>query len=365
MEVNKDNYCIIMAGGIGSRFWPMSKQNKPKQFLDVLGTGKSLLQETYNRFAGLVPSENIFIVTNKAYGGLVMSQLPDVHPDNVLLEPSRRNTAPCIAYAAHKIYKNNKNARLIIAPSDHLILQRDVFLDKVELGFRFITEEEALLTLGIQPGRPDTGYGYIQFMTDDESREGGIIKKVKTFTEKPNLDLAKSFLASGDFLWNSGIFIGKAQAFIRSFEDHLPEVNTIFSEGSSVYYTSSETDFIEQAYAQCTNISMDYGVMEKASNVFVLPADFGWSDLGTWGSLYENSKKDEYNNAIIGKQVMIHQSSGCLVNVPKDKLVVIQGLNDFIVVESDGILLICKMEDEQEIRQLVTNVKVEKGEEFV
>ncbi len=354
-----------MAGGIGSRFWPMSKQNKPKQFLDVLGTGKSLLQETFNRFDGLIPSENIFIVTNKAYGALVLEQLPGINPDNVLLEPSRRNTAPCIAYAAHKIYKKNQEAKLIIAPSDHLVLQKDIFLGKVKLGFQFVSSENALLTLGIQPGRPDTGYGYIQFMVEEDSKAQGAIKKVKTFTEKPNLELAKSFLSSGDFLWNAGIFIGKASTFISSFEEHLPEVNTIFMDGNKVYYSSDEQAFIEQAYAQCTNISMDYGVMEKASNVYVLPADFGWSDLGTWGSLYENSSKDEYNNAVIGKNVMIQQSSGCLVNVPKDKLVVIQGLNDFIVVESDGILLICKMEDEQEIRQLVTNVKVEKGEEFV
>ncbi|MEX1188993.1 MAG: mannose-1-phosphate guanylyltransferase [Bacteroidia bacterium] len=365
MEENKNNYCVIMAGGIGSRFWPMSRQHNPKQFLDVLGTGKSLLQETFNRFNGLVPKENIFIVTNRAYEALVKDQLPGIDHENVLLETARRNTAPCIAYASHKISKINPEARLIIAPSDHLILHKDAFLESVQTGFDFVSQEEALLTLGIQPSRPDTGYGYIQYMVEEESFFNGIIKKVKTFTEKPNLELAKSFLSSGDFLWNSGIFIGKASSFIKSFEDHLPEVNTIFSEGDSFYYTEKENEFIEQAYAQCTNISIDYGVMEKASNVYVLPTDFGWSDLGTWGSLYENSSKDEYNNAIIGKKVMMQHSSGCIVNVPKDKLVVIQGLNDFIVVESEGILLICKMEDEQEIRQLVTNVRVEKGEEFV
>ncbi|MCB0819085.1 MAG: mannose-1-phosphate guanylyltransferase [Bacteroidetes bacterium] len=358
-----NNYCVIMAGGIGSRFWPMSRQQHPKQFLDVLGTGKSLLQETYNRFKGLIPEENIFIVTNKTYENLVRKQLPEINSDRVLLEPSRRNTAPCIAYACHKIRMINPEARVIVAPSDHLILNTEVFLDKVSSGFSFVEKNRALLTLGIKPGRPDTGYGYIQFVPQSEGETD--FRRVKTFTEKPNLELAKSFLASGEFLWNSGIFIAKVKDFIGAFSEHLPEVNNLFSDGEASYFTDGESDFIEKAYAQCTNISIDYGVMEKASNVYVLPSDFGWSDLGTWGSLYENFNKDSNENAIIGRNVMIQDASGCIVNVPKDKLVVIQGLKDFIVVESDGILLICKMEDEQEIRQLVTNVKVEKGEEYV
>lgn len=354
-----------MAGGIGSRFWPMSRQEHPKQFLDVLGTGKSLLQETFNRFLGLIPAENIFIVTNKSYRDLVIEQLPSIPVSNILLEPSRRNTAPCIAYATHKIAKHNPRARMVIAPSDHLILNQSVFLDKVALGFEFVSSESSLLTMGIKPSRPDTGYGYIQFVEGDETRIDGAIKKVKTFTEKPNLELAKSFLASGEFLWNSGIFLGEASTFIQSFETHLPEVYSLFKEGEAFYYTDKEEDYIQQVYSQCTNISIDYGVMEKASNVFVLPADFGWSDLGTWGSLYENSSKDEFQNAIIGKHVMMRHSTGCIVNVPKEKLVVIQGLTDYIVVEANGTLLICKREDEQEIKQLVTNVKVQLGDEFV
>jgi mannose-1-phosphate guanylyltransferase len=360
---NLDNYAVIMAGGIGSRFWPMSRQQHPKQFLDVLGTGQTLLQETFRRFKGLIPDENIFVVTNKSYSDLVQSQLPEIPLDNILLEPSRRNTAPCIAYACHKIAIKNQHARIIVAPSDHLILNSQVFVEKVQSGFDFVDSKDALLTLGIKPGRPDTGYGYIQFVNDDQHQDS--FSKVKTFTEKPNLELAKSFVSSGEFLWNSGIFIASVSSFINAFEEHLPEMNVLFKEGIPFYYTGEEPAFIERAYSICANISIDYGVMEKAGNVFVLPSDFGWSDLGTWGSLYDNSNKDARQNAVIGKNVMMQSSSGCIVNVPKDKLVVIQGLDNFIVVESDGILLICKMEDEQEIRQLVTNVKVEKGEEFV
>jgi mannose-1-phosphate guanylyltransferase len=362
-ETINNNYAVIMAGGIGSRFWPMSRQQHPKQFLDVLGTGQTLLQETFHRFRGIVPTENIFIVTNKSYHEIVKSQLPNLSDDNILLEPSRRNTAPCIAYACHKISLKNQNARIIVAPSDHLILNREVFIDKVLKGFEFVDKQNTLLTLGIKPGRPDTGYGYIQYMNDSDNPEA--FSKVKTFTEKPNLELAKSFVSSGEFLWNSGIFIASVNSFIQAFETHLPEMNNLFKEGLRAYYTGEETAFIERTYSVCANISIDYGVMEKAENVFVLPSDFGWSDLGTWGSLYENFNKDSRQNAVIGKNVMMQSSTGCIVNVPKDKLVVIHGLNDFIVVESDGILLICRMEDEQEIRQLVTNVKVEKGEEFV
>lgn len=365
MSENSHLYCIIMAGGIGSRFWPMSRQQKPKQFLDILGTGKSLLQQTVDRFEQLIPRQNIYIVTNKSYVGLVKSQIEGLSEHQILLEPSRRNTAPCIAYAIHKITVKDPDALVVIAPSDHLILKESVFLEQVRKAFDFTLKEDALITLGIRPSRPDTGYGYIQFVNESNPDEGLDIKRVKTFTEKPNLELAKSFLASGDFLWNSGIFIASASSLIKSYQIYLPEIDNVFKEGRNIYFTEDETHFIERAYGQCTNISVDYGIMEKAPNVFVIPSEFGWSDLGTWGSMYENSNKDNYGNAIIGKHVMAYDTKNCVISVPREKLVVIQGLEDFIVVESDGILLICKKEDEQEIRQMVTNVKVEKGEEFV
>jgi mannose-1-phosphate guanylyltransferase len=361
MSLEKSNYCVIMAGGIGSRFWPMSRQLKPKQFLDVLGVGKTLLQQTFDRFAKILPLENIYIVTNKSYEHLVTQQIPSIRKDQILLEPSRRNTAPCIAYATNKILLKDPEANIIVAPSDHLILQTETFLDNVQKGFDFVSSESALLTLGIRPSRPDTGYGYIQYVNNAEKE----FKQVKTFTEKPNIELAKSFIISGEFLWNSGIFIASARTLLAAFEEYLPEMQLIFNEGKSVYFTDQESEFIELAYAQCTNISIDYGIMEKAQNVFVLPSEFGWSDLGTWGSLYENSKTDQNKNAIIGKNIVLHDVKGCIINMPKDKLVVIQGLNDCIVVETDGILLICKREDEQEIKQMVTTVRVEKGEEFV
>ncbi len=365
MNTNSHLYCIIMAGGIGSRFWPMSRQQNPKQFLDILGTGKTLLQQTVDRFGQLIPRENIYIVTNKSYKKLVLEQVSGLSDHQILLEPSRRNTAPCIAYAMHKITVKDPDALVVIAPSDHLILKEEIFLNQVRKAFDFTNANDALLTLGIRPSRPDTGYGYIQYMDENGSTDQQDVKRVKTFTEKPNLDLAKSFLASGDFLWNSGIFISSAVSLLKSYEQFLPEMDQIFREGKSMYYTDKETDFIERAYGQCTNISVDYGIMEKAPNVFVIPSEFGWSDLGTWGSMYENSTKDSSGNAILGKHVMTYDTKNCVVSVPKDKLVVIQGLEDFIVVEADGILLICKMDDEQEIRQMVTNVKVEKGEEFI
>lgn len=364
MQSSAHWYCIIMAGGIGSRFWPMSRLHKPKQFLDVLGTGKTLLQQTVLRFESLIPRENIFIVTNKSYEKLVYEQLPGLSTDQVLLEPTRRNTAPCIAYAAHKIYGRDPKAQLIVAPSDHLIQKESVFLEHVKTSFAFTSEQDALLTLGIRPSRPDTGYGYIQFTEDPDLPHNSPVKKVKTFTEKPNAELAGSFVSSGEFLWNSGIFIWSAASILKAIETYLPDVNQLFSEGKNVYYTAEEAAFIERAYARCTNISIDYGIMEKAPNVFVIPSDFGWSDLGTWGSLYENSEKDETGNAVIGKNVMKYDTRNCIINVPKDKLVVVQGLDDYIVVESDGILLICRKQDEQEIRQMVTDVRVGKGEEF-
>lgn len=352
-----------MAGGIGSRFWPMSRNNFPKQFLDILGTGKSLLQQTYDRFTAICPPENIFIVTNESYVEHVRLQLPQMHENQILAEPQRRNTAPCIAYAAFKIRSINPKANMVVAPSDHIIRDTEGFIQAISKALAFTEKNDSLLTLGIEPNRPDTGYGYIQF-NDDESTEKFKISRVKTFTEKPNLEMAKFFLKSGDFLWNAGIFVWNIQAILNAFSQNLPEMYSIFDEGKDLFNTSDEADFIRKAYTQCTNISIDYGIMEKAKNVFVLAAEFGWSDLGTWRSLYEHVPHDEHGNAIVGN-VMMENSTGCIINVSKDRLAVIQGLHDFIVVQSENVLLICRKDDEQLVRTLVNDVKLKKGEKFI
>jgi len=354
-----------MAGGIGARFWPMSRKDHPKQFIDILGTGETLIQATFNRFLKICPVENIYIVTNESYRKLVLEQLPKLNEEQVLCEPSRRNTAPCIAYANYRILQRNPEANIVVAPSDHIILKEDVFTEVILAALRASEKNNWLLTLGIQPNRPDTGYGYIQF---DENKTDDIdnrIKKVKTFTEKPQLEMAKEFLASGDFLWNSGIFIWRLKTIMESFATHLPDVDQLFSAGIGKYSTPDETVFIEQTYAMCKNISIDYGVMEKADNVYVLSSDFGWSDLGTWGSLYETRKKDNDGNAVVGQNVMLYDSHNCIVNMPKEKLVVLQGLDGYIVVEEENTLLICRKEDEQQIRQIVNDVMIDKGEKFV
>ena len=351
-----------MAGGVGTRFWPVSRQQRPKQFLDILGTGRTLLQQTFDRFVKIMPEENILIVTNKSYRALVSEQLPGILDHQVLLEPSRRNTAPCIAYALSKIGSKNPDANVVVAPSDHLILKEDAFLEQVMKGFSFSENNAAIVTLGIRPSRPDTGYGYIQYIQEDSNSE---VCKVKTFTEKPNVELAKSFLSSGEFLWNSGLFITTSRVMLHAFQKYLPDMYQVFHDGASNYYTEKEASFLELAYAQCTNISIDYGIIEKADNVYVIPSEFGWSDLGTWGSLYENSTRDSNDNAVVGRKTMLYDSKNCIINMPKDKLVVLQGLDGYIVVESDGILLICKKDSEQEIRQMVSNVKAQRGEEYI
>ncbi|MFH0895824.1 MAG: mannose-1-phosphate guanylyltransferase [Bacteroidota bacterium] len=363
--MNKNLYGVIMAGGLGTRFWPMSRTAHPKQFIDILGTGKTLLQQSFERIANCCPVENIFIVTNEMYRDITLKQLPQMRADRVLCEPARRNTAPCIAYAVYKILEENPEASMVVAPSDHIVLKEEIFTDIVDLALHTAASKDWLVTLGIKPNRPDTGYGYIQFVPDTKNVPDERIKKVKTFTEKPNHELAKSFIQSGDFLWNSGIFIWSAKSISKAFEEHLPEVDAIFREGIGKYNTSEEEAFIRKAYSVCKSISIDYGVMEKADNVYVIGADFGWSDLGTWGSLYENMKHDDSGNAISGKNVMTYQTKNCIVNVPNNKLVVLEGLHDYIVVESDNILLVCKKTDEQEIRQFVNDVKIDKGEHFV
>lgn len=367
MAKSKHNYCVIMAGGIGARFWPMSRTSHPKQFIDILGTGDTLIQQTYKRFRHICPKENIYIVTNEIYKKLVQQQIPELTPSQILLEPSRRNTAPCIAYANFCIASRDPDARIVVAPSDHIILKEDIFLANIESALEAASRNPWLLTLGIRPSRPDTGYGYIQYMESGEPvypREHQI-RKVKTFTEKPNLELAEKFLECGDFLWNSGIFIWSLKSIMAAFETHLLEVNTLFEKGAGKYGTREEKHFITETYAVCKSISIDYGVMEKADNVYVLAADFGWSDLGTWGSLYENRAKDEAGNTIVGRNVKVYETSNCIVNMPKDKVVVLEGLNDYIVVESENVLLICRKSTEQNIRQFVNDVMLEKGEKYI
>ncbi len=362
--MHKNNYAIIMAGGIGSRFWPMSTTNHPKQFHDVLGIGKSLLQMTFERLNHLAPKENIFIVTNEIYENQVLEQLEGISKDQVLLEPMMRNTAPCIAYAAFKIYQKNPDARLIVAPSDHLITNEIEFNKNIETALETAEKEQTLITLGIKPSSPDTGYGYIQYLLD-ETAENTAIKKVKLFTEKPNLEIAKQFIESGDFLWNSGIFIWTSKAIIKAFEGYLPDMYELFEEGNKYYNTLEEKDFINKIYPTCQKESIDYGIMEKADNVFVLPVSFGWSDLGTWGSLYNHISKDTEENATVNNNTMFYESSNNIVNIEKGKLAVIQGLDDYIIVDKNNTLLICKKEEEQKIKQFVQDVRLEKGEEFV
>ncbi len=363
--MDKNNYCIIMAGGVGSRFWPMSRTSQPKQFLDILGTGETLLQQTVRRFDNVCPPENLFIVTNEMYRELIKQQIPHLEDRQILCEPARRNTAPAIAFAAYKIATENKDANLVVAPSDHVILKEKEFEQDIKTALKAASENNWLMTLGIKPSRPDTGYGYIQFADDHPYSEEERIHKVKTFTEKPELDLAKTFLESGDFLWNSGIFVWSLQSILEAFQKHLPDVDALFGQGQTKFNTPKESGFIADTFSRCKSISIDYGVMEKADNVYVIASDFGWSDLGTWGSLYDIRTKDENGNTIIGKNVLTYDTKNCIVNTTGKKLVVLQGLDDYVVVENETALLVIRKQDEQQIRQIVHDVKMEKGDEFV
>ncbi|HBH47400.1 MAG TPA: mannose-1-phosphate guanylyltransferase [Bacteroidales bacterium] len=364
--MSTQNYCVIMAGGVGSRFWPFSRSQKPKQFLDILGTGQSLLQSTFERFNKIIPKENILIVSNADYADIILEQLPEITKDQVLLEPMRRNTAPCIAFANYKIKSKDPEANIVVTPADHIILKEMQFLSVVENGLKFVDENDALLTLGIQPSRPETGYGYIQISGEKDNIElNKSFRKVKTFTEKPNHELAQKFLESGDFFWNSGMFFWSLNAINKSFEQHLPDVDNLFKDGLGKYNTEEEQTFIDSAYSKCKNISIDYGIMEKASNVHVLCADIGWSDLGTWGSLYDISDKDANKNFVNGGHSFLYDTKNCMVSLSENKIAVIQGLEDSIVVDADDILLICKKKEEQRIKQFVNDVKLEKGEEYI
>ena len=360
----KDNYLIIMAGGVGSRFWPMSKSSYPKQFHDVLGNGKTLLQLTAERFNKICPEENVFIVSNQKYKSIIEEQLPFLDNSQILLEPCMRNTAPCIAYAAYKINAKNPNAKLIIAPSDHLIIKQDAFEETIKNALKQTHKGDYLMTIGIKPHRPDTGYGYIQYKDGFEGINSSI-KYINTFTEKPPKEKAIEFISSGDYYWNSGMFIWSVKSIIHSFKKHLPEIHRSFDAISKFYFTKNEATSINEIYHNCENISIDIGIMEKAENALVILADLVWSDLGTWGSLYEQIEKDTNENAIIADKIINYNSANNIIMVPKNKLVVTQGLNDFIVVENNNMLLICKKEDEQSIKEIVKAVGEKYGDEYI
>lgn len=358
----KHKYAVIMAGGVGSRFWPVSTKQMPKQFIDILGTGKSLIRQTYERFRKILPAENIYIVTNTSYVDLVRQHIPEMDLSQIVAEPFGKNTAPCIAYATYRIGKLDPEAVCIVAPSDHLILNEDAFLAICNDGLDFCTDHNALLCIGIKPHRPDTGYGYIQHKEETVEEH---IHQVKTFTEKPSLELAKTFLESGDFLWNAGIFMWNIASIKEAFEKHLPEMNQLFQNAANSMGTEKETENIANAYQMCTNISIDYGVLEKADNAFVYPGDFGWSDLGTWSSLYDVHKHDEQENAVNGKMVNTFDSERNMISVPDGKLVVINGVNDLIIVDSEKVLLVTDRSREQEVKQIVTEMKLKYGDKYL
>ena len=359
---NKHHYVAIMAGGIGSRFWPMSRTAYPKQFLDVLNTGKTLIQWTYERYTQFIPAENIYIVTSEEYVSIVEKQLPNLPKENILAEPSKKNTAACIAYISFKLAQKDPQATFVVAPSDHLILEQENFQKIVEQALDFVSNIKALATLGIKPTNPNTGYGYIQYEGLEVSKG---VYKVKTFTEKPTQEIAASFLASGDFLWNAGIFAWKASTIIAAFEKYQPEMFELFDGEKANFNTASEKKSIQKIYPQCVNISIDIAIMEKADNVYVIPASFGWSDLGTWNSAYENMEKDYFANAVASDNVIVIDATKCMINAPKDKLVVVQGLDDFIVVDTKDVLLICSKEKEQSIKEYVAEVKRHKGDKYI
>lgn len=351
--MNKNYYAVLMAGGVGSRFWPVSTEMFPKQFHDMLGTGDTLLQKTFSRLAKLIPAENILILTNEKYNDLVQEQLPQVNADKILLEPAMRNTAPCIAYAAHKIKQENPNATMVVAPSDHWIEDENAFLTNLKQCFDYSLSNDVLLTLGIQPTFPNTGYGYIEFDKTDYNN----IKKVNQFREKPDYETAKSFLEQGNFLWNGGIFIWSVNSIISAFEKYQPKLNTLFSMANSVYNTADEKPFIEENYAKAENISIDYAIMEPANNIFVLPATFDWNDLGTWGSLHEKLPKDANNNAVVNASLFPVNATGNMVRSTKNKKVYIEGLTDYIVVEHQDVLLIVPKNKEQDIKKITAMLK--------
>jgi mannose-1-phosphate guanylyltransferase len=346
--MNKNYYAILMAGGVGSRFWPVSTAEFPKQFHDMLGAGDTLIQKTFSRLSKLIPVENILILTNERYNSIVLEQLPMVKQEQVLLEPAMRNTAPCILYASLKIQKQNPDAVMVVAPSDHWIEDETTFSANLQQCFDFCTKENALMTLGIQPTFPNTGFGYIEY----DKTDANPIKKVSQFREKPDYETAKSFLKSGNFLWNGGIFIWSAKSITEAFEKFQPQMNALFLKGLESYNTATEKSFIEDNYALSENVSIDYAVMESAKNVYVLPATFDWNDLGTWGQLHEKLDKDENKNGVINAKVVLENASGNIIRSDADKIIVVDGLHDYIIVDKEGVLLIYPKSKEQDIKRI-------------
>jgi mannose-1-phosphate guanylyltransferase len=355
-------YVAIMAGGIGSRFWPKSRASFPKQFLDILGTGKTLMQSTFDRFADFIPAENIYVVTSEEYVSIVAEQVPGIPAGNILAEPCRKNTAPCIAYISFKLLQQNPAATLIVAPSDHLIGDPVTFTAVCRQAASFVAGKDAFVTLGITPSHPNTGYGYIQYSGEADSTN---VYKVKQFTEKPDLKTAKQFVESGSFLWNAGIFIWKVKDIVNAFRLNMPDMYDVFAAGLNEFNTPGEKDAIRHIYKYCDSVSIDVALMEKASNVYVIPADFKWSDLGTWNSAYDNICKDDANNAIAGDNIMVIDAARCMVHVSGKKLVLMQGVEDLIVVDTDDVLMICRKESEQEIKQYVTEIGKTRGSTFL
>ena len=354
-----NNYCIIMAGGIGSRFWPLSKDNYPKQFLDILGTGKSFIRSTYERFSPVIPDENFLVVTNKAYKQLVLEHLPMLHPDQVLCEPARRNTAPCIAYAAYHIQSRCKEANIVVTPADHLVTNEVEFQRIIRLGFDFLAKNQnALMTIGIKPSRPETGYGYIQCGSrrDEVGSRNEEVVKVEMFKEKPDYETAVKFVSEGNYLWNSGIFLWTLDGIMQAFKQYLPEMVEVLKKKKNDFGTANEQAFIDAHFIESPNISIDYGVMEKSPNTFTIPADFGWSDIGTWGSLFTHAKKDENGNAKRGKVVSV-DNKNTIINIEEGTEAVVQGLEDYLVAFRDHSLLVCRLKDEQQIKVWIEGLK--------
>lgn len=353
MKILKDTYAVILAGGIGSRFWPVSREHRPKQFVDILGTGRTLIQDTYDRFLNIVPKENIFIITNQSYEELVMEQLPSLTPNQILGEPLGKNTAACAAYAVNKISELSENGTLIVAPSDHLIQDNHKFIHQVHMAHRYAKENDALVTLGIKPHRPDTGYGYIQFESNEVSKG---VNKVVTFTEKPPLEMAEKFLESGDFLWNSGMFVWSITSIQKALNQFLPELSLSFAEVKGAYNTSLERQHIDRIYTAIPSISIDNGILEKAENVYVLPSEFGWSDLGTWKSIHEHMESDG-PNTVLNAHLHAIDAENNLVVSNKDKLIVIKDLEGYFVIDTEDALLICKKDQEQEVKKIVGDIR--------
>lgn len=352
-------YCIIMAGGVGSRFWPLSKNNCPKQFLDVLGTGKSFIRSTFERFLPLVPAEHFVVVTNAAYKDLVLQHLPELRPDQVLCEPMRRNTAPCIAYATHHIRAHHSEASIVVTPADHLVTNEREFQRIIAMGMDFVEQpahRDALFTIGIRPSRPETGYGYIQVAADKLAHHTDGVVEMEGFKEKPDLATARQFLAAGNYFWNSGIFIWSMEGIRNAFQQHLPDMERLFEAGAAHFGTDSEQTFIDGMFGQCENISIDYGVMERSSNRYTIPADFGWSDIGTWGSLYVHARHDAEGNAVCGKAVVV-DTHNSVVNIEPGSEAIVQGLDNCLVAYRDHSLLVCRLSDEQEIKHWVEQIE--------